>query len=106
MYYNTTQQKGEVLKKFHEDERSQTQIVKEYFGSHPCEVLGASEVWDRLISNRQIAPLTPLTSIRRAITDLSKTGIVIKSESTKRGAFNRPEHCYFLNVSMGQLNLL
>ena len=105
-YYNTTNQTGDTLKQSWESNRTQTQIVLEYFESHPCETLGASEVWERLIASKQISPKVPLTSIRRAITDLCSESKLIKSEVQKIGMFTKPEHCWFLNCPVGQLALL
>jgi hypothetical protein len=39
----------------------------------------------------------PLTSIRRAITDLKNEGFLLKSETMQPGLFGMPEHVYKLN---------
>ena len=106
MYYNTTNQTGDTLKQSWESNRTQTQIVLEYFESHPCETLSPSEVWDRLRTAKQLDIRTPLTSVRRAITDLMNDGKLIKSELTKIGIYGKAEHQWFLNCPVGQLALL
>ena len=46
---------------------------------------------------------TPLTSIRRAITDLKNDGFLIKTDQRKPGMFGSPEHYY--SVRTGQLKM-
>lgn len=50
--------------------------------------LTASEVHSYFPSN------VPLTSIRRAMSDLKEQGFISKSENTKDGLFGMPEHIY------------
>ena len=106
MYYNTTSQTGETLKKYRKSNNSQTSIVLEHFKQHPCEVLSPSEVWDQLMRGVKISKNTPLTSVRRSITDLTSDGKLIRSEMTKIGIYGKPEHQWFLNCPVGQVSLL
>ncbi|OLY92476.1 hypothetical protein SAMN05444008_102408 [Cnuella takakiae] len=40
----------------------------------------------------------PITSIRRAMTDLMNEGHLVKLDETRIGPYNDPEHLYTLNI--------
>ena len=105
MYYNTNHINGESLKNAHKNNATQTDIVLKYFEEHASETLSPSEVWDRLKSSHSISFNTPLTSIRRSISDLTSDGKLTKSDMMKDGPYGSPEHQWFLNAP-GQLELI
>ena len=100
MYYNTTSTTGKKLKFAWQQSTSQTNIILKYFQDHESEKLGASEIWERLITEMKISSMTPLTSIRRSITDLHNAGTIIKSEEKKIGFYGRNEHLWFLGKGL------
>jgi len=78
--------------------RAQDHLVLNYFkssgGRHsPSDILDL--VW---AGGNQ----PPLTSVRRAITNLQKQGKLIKTEETKVGLYGRPEYKWRLAVSSRQ----
>ena len=52
----------------------------------------------RLLSPSDVLELypseVPITSVRRAITQLTKKGILVMTEATKKGKWNKPEHLW------------
>ena len=103
MYYNTTNQTGKILRLEHERIKTQGVLVLDYFEKHPCEVLSPSEVWDRLMTDKKIRHNTPLTSIRRTITDLTADNKLVKSSETKIGIYGKPEYLWFLQTGQGEI---
>ncbi len=56
----------------------------------------ASLVWEQLLSTDKIHQLTPLTSIRRAISNLQRAGYLEKENETRMGMYGKNEHYYKL----------
>jgi predicted transcriptional regulator len=50
----------------------------------------ASEVWQAVRKH----DLEPLTSIRRAMTNLCKRGLLVKTDATRVGIYGKQEHIY------------
>lgn len=92
MFYNTTSFIGDALKKAERKNHTQTQIILAIYS----EVRKAtpSKIWE--ICN-QHALRWPLTSIRRAITDLTNEGRLIKITEMHKGIYGKPEHCWKVN---------
>lgn len=86
-YFNTTGIKGEQLEMFEAKADSQDVIILEIF--RRFNILTASECF-KLFPDRT----TPITSIRRSITNLYNKGKLIKTENTKSGIYGRPEYVY------------
>lgn len=86
MYYNTTNQTGQKLREAEAKAESQKEIIAEVF--QWAKKLGPSE------AERFFPINTPLTSIRRAFTDLKKEGAIQKTENKTVGKYGRPEHIY------------
>ncbi len=87
-FHNTIKLSGEELTTSEVNAQSQEEIItgiftKEYTG------LTASEVLSKFPSER-----TPITSIRRAMTNLCTQGKLHKTSSMKTGPFGKPEHIY------------
>jgi hypothetical protein len=94
-FYNTNKEKGEELKAskvkalsqeerildlFHEDRR--------YFSHSPSEVRG--------FLKRRYMGVGPLTSIRRAMTNLTIKGKLVKTDKMVRGPYGKNEHLWKL----------
>lgn len=90
MYYNTTHLKGEALKKERKNTESQEAIILNFFkemGSSPyspCDVHWA------------VLPNVPITSIRRAITNLTLKGFLEKTSVRKKGVYGKLVYCWKL----------
>lgn len=92
MYYNTTNMKGPELKSAQDKARTQEQDVYEilYLSNRP---LGASEVMERL---NHFNKRPPITSVRRAISNLKASGLVERAEHQIIGPYGRREYSWTL----------
>ena len=89
-FKNTTGENGEKLLEFNDKAKKQEIRVLELFKK--CPKLSPSEVYNDYPIQR-----TPLTSIRRAISNLKNQGILQKLKEKKDGLYGRPEYYYQLN---------
>lgn len=102
MYHNTTDSVGAERRKFTAKAKSQDELVREYFTRFKSAT--ASEVRRDMIRLGWITGRTPLTSIRRAMTNLTNEGKLVKTTNQYKGPFGRPEYAYTLPA--GQLELV
>ena len=97
-FYNTTHEKGRVLVKLCEQSESQEQKVLDIFRRSKTG-LTASEVFKQYPEKN-----VPLTSIRRAITNLMQLERkLIKTTNKRAGIYGKPETEYQLYT--GQMTL-
>jgi len=92
-HYNTTKEKGQRLQEFQAKALSQDQVIIQLFERMPDELYTPWEV-------RQLAfayPWPPITSVRRSITDMTRAGILQKTDVKKEVAYGRPSYCWRLN---------
>lgn len=84
MYYNTTNQSGEQLKLYQEKSETQEERILRLFKK------------DTKLSPSQIERITgfPITSIRRALTDLKQSGRIKALDYHVKGKYGRPESVY------------
>ena len=91
-YFNTTDQDIDYVNKRKAKNKTQEVLVYDLFKSMTTltasEVLTASETLN-LFSNK-----VPITSIRRAISNLQKEQKLVKTKDTKTGIYGAPEHYY------------
>lgn len=88
-YYNTTNESGATLKNNVEKAKSQEEKLLEHFynfvwGFNPSLLHSAFESY-------------PITSIRRALTNLTKQGKLIKTYEKRIGMYGRSEYVWKLN---------
>ena len=88
-YYNTNKESGTVLGKSEEKAGTQEEIIYRHFLRYPKMVFGASQL-------RAILPASPITSIRRALTNLTAAGKLTKTETMTLGDYGKKEHCWTL----------
>jgi predicted HTH transcriptional regulator len=81
-YFNTTNESGKQLEIFEQTAKNQESQILELMKLY--KKLSPSDV-QKYFSN------FPLTSVRRALTNLSKQGKLIKTDETKIGIYGRPE---------------
>ena len=96
MYYNTTNENGSLLQTNMKQANNQEQLTLAVFQTYPNENLSANEVWAFLIDNESINEQTPLTSIRRAITDLTNEGKIVKTNRKVLGSAGRKTYTWRL----------
>ena len=82
-HFNTTHLKGQALEQAEQQATSGQASVLDFFNSHPGAEFTACQVYTRLpeLHNQ------PLTSTRRAITNLAKAGHLVKTNNRVPGIY-------------------
>lgn len=91
-YFNTTKAKGDELATYRRKAAGQETVIAEFFKQRPGRMFTPSDL-------SALLPRAPLTSVRRAISNLTAAGLLEKTEIKRPGVFNRPEHAWRLNPS-------
>ena len=102
-YFNTTHQTGEDLGEYRSKARNQDDAGLFLFDDFPDEMLSASQVHKRLILRKSIKESTPLTSIRRSMTNLTDINVLVKTDEQRKGPYGRPEYKYCLPTGQGEM---
>lgn len=87
MYYNTNNLKDETLSVAETKTERQEQKIRKLFGKF--HKMTPSDVFHHFQN-------TPITSVRRGITNLKNEGLLEKTSEMKQGIFGSPEHYYKL----------
>ena len=90
-YYNTTSETGKHLDRFKRLAGDQSQRILAYYERLNGNPAAPSQCWQSLFGED-----TPLTSVRRSISDLTEAGFLEKTEYKKTGVYGRPEHLWRL----------
>lgn len=85
-YYNTNKVAGETLANAQIAAKGQEEAVLKFFRSRAGHLLTPEDALTVLHQN------TPLTSVRRAITNLTIKGWLTKTETMKLGRYGKPIH--------------
>ena len=88
-YFNTTNQKGEVLRRHKEKAETQNEKILAFFKARPAIHFSPTDIWRLLFREG-----CPLTSVRRSLTNLTNEGALEKTEKTKYGMYGRKEYCW------------
>jgi hypothetical protein len=97
LFHNTIDLPESELKGRQLKAGSQNQIVYAYFYSHPYLAYTPVEVWKFLINRGLISSRTPVTSIRRSMTDLTNIYEVLEKTKEKRaGEYGELNYCWKL----------
>ena len=112
-YHNTTNLNGEELKEAKRNAVTQEENVIDIF-EHLTIVYGKEQLltpsriesqWINLLRGRKRFP--PITSIRRALTNLTKKGKLEKTNKMEVGKYGKPEHCWkLIKEDYQQLSLI
>lgn len=95
-YYNTTGLSGQQLEQATAAAKTQEAGILSLFQSQPTVKASASQIHAGGIKHQLWTSATPLTSIRRALTDLTKQGKLIKLDETRKGVYGKPEFYFAL----------
>jgi Fe2+ or Zn2+ uptake regulation protein len=90
-YHNTNSLVGEEIKERHTKAHSQQKDVLALYEKYSSTRLSASEVYS-LLGCQQTN--TPITSIRRCITNLMNKGLLVKLSDKRKGMYGHPESFY------------
>ena len=88
-HHNTTGENGKTLEEYEEKANAQERAVLAYFRKE--RMASPSEVHQKAL------PGCPLTSVRRAITNLTDKGYLRKTRVTIHGIYRRPEHLWIFD---------
>ena len=91
-YYNTTNITGEQLKHAWADAKTQEDKIMVLFMKYPETLFMPFEVRGKVFDHN-----TPVTSVRRALTNLTDAGKLIKTGTQKSGEYEKQCHCWKLN---------
>jgi len=89
-YYNTTNIDGAELADSRGKARKQDDIVLECFGKFPNGATPSD------IHSFAFAHAAPITSIRRAISNLTDAGLLVKTQYKRLGPYGKPEYIWKL----------
>lgn len=97
-YYNTTHATGRKLADYRGKAATQETRILSYFRRH----------WNVMRSPSQIQSElgmldVPITSIRRAMTNLTSDGLLEKTDHQVDGLYGRPEYCWQMAKGQGSL---
>ena len=91
-YYNTTNESGQTLAESKAKAKSQNELIIDFFKG------GAKftpwVVYNQLIALGRINRKTPITSIRRSITDLCKSGYLVKLDEKRKEVLGKSNYFY------------
>jgi hypothetical protein len=91
-YFNTNCETGTTLAKSIKKVVGQDKTVTALFKARPLSMYTADEV----LKYSTLSDLTPLTSVRRSLTVLTKKGVLIKTKTQKMGSYGKMCYCYKL----------
>lgn len=91
MYYNTTSLFGEELQAEVANAETQDELVMDVFKALKMP-LSPSLVYRFLINRKFISDRTPITSIRRAITNMAQAGLIVKTGTKVVGIYGKKEN--------------
>lgn len=89
-YYNTNKEIGEQLEESRAKAESQERIIMGYFRRRYKALFTAEDC------HKWFSDHTPITSVRRALTNLTKEGLLVKTSAMKEGMYGKQIHCYTL----------
>jgi len=92
-YFNTTNLTGSPLAVSREKAQSQQELILGLFRQHPKRNWTPDEVHRHLFGGN-----VPLTSVRRAITNLTSDGILEKTQYKRRGRFGKDAYAWKLKA--------
>lgn len=88
-YHNTTTEPMQLTIYYETKAKDQEDGCLYYFGMY--NTLSPSQLYNCLINGGRIHKETPLTSIRRAITNLTTRGLLRKTDTKVMGKYGRME---------------
>ena len=92
-YHNTTGLSGEQLRERQMKSGSQNEKILAFFRRHPCLMLTPFEVQHAMYLDK-----TPITSIRRALSDLTRLGYLTKTDIKRKGPYGADCYCWKLKA--------
>ncbi len=95
-HHNTTNEKGKVLKDFEDRAKGQEgeilRLFKRQFAKKKSAEFSPSQIHNRIWY--QDDKNYPITSVRRALTNLTGMGLLEKTNKKRMGPYGRPEYIW------------
>jgi uncharacterized Fe-S cluster-containing protein len=100
-YYNTNQEKGEELKQSWKKTEKQEALILRHFRNNPKVYFSPEMIQEAVLEK------APLTSVRRAITNLTTQGKLRKTDIMVKGKYGKRIHTWkvIMNYEQGILEL-
>ncbi len=92
IFYNTTSETGDTLKKSRITAGKQNDKVLSFFQRHPDKEFSPVDVWRVVFDSK-----TPLTSCRRCMTTLEQQGYLVKTNNKVAGMYGKNNFTWRLN---------
>jgi hypothetical protein len=92
-YHDTTNEPVQLNIVYEQKARDQDRLILGYFKALNTP-LSPSQIFNILMTFDEIPKDTPLTSIRRAITNLTKRGLLRKTDKKVIGKYGRQEYLW------------
>lgn len=94
LFFNTTNETGKHLAELEATAEKQNAAILEIFKKTHLDMLTPIEVHSIYCATK---PCVPITSIRRAITNLTNAGYLIKTSRKKMEVFGHRNYCWQLS---------
>lgn len=98
-FFNTINLSGDNLEKAKARALAQEALVEEIFKANPGRHFSPSQL-QKLVASKYDRHC-PLTSWRRAITNLTKRGVLFKTDKQIAGIYGEPEYCWCYSGNSG-----
>ena len=92
MYYNTNEESGKTLNNSRRKAETQEEIILDLFKRNPKFHMTPFDIQDAIRALYSVK--VPITSVRRAMTDLTTEGWLIKTDIMKKGRYGKEVHCW------------
>ena len=92
-YYNTVNESGRMLDDYTAKAMTQEDRILEYYRNHRHLAFSPTQIQGALCMHG-----VPITSIRRAITNLTNRGELVKTGKKARGMYGRDEYCWRFRI--------
>lgn len=103
MFYNTIDLTGQELEKAKVQTLKQEELIAAIFKNNCHKEISPSQILD--IVNKHYGLNWPITSIRRAITNLTEENALVKLKTMKEGIYGKLEHLWRYNLITIQAKL-
>ncbi len=100
-FYNTNNLQGQLLFEAEASARTQEDIILEYFKKYPEHIFIPDDIHNLFDPTK-----TPITSVRRSMTNLTIKGFLIKTDQFRTGKYGKQTHCWKLNSYKPQPSII
>ena len=100
MYYNTNNEEQPQLFRSWAQTAKQNDLIYELFRRHPNNEYSPDEIHimiDQIVIDTNGSKYWPITSIRRAISTLTKQGKLTKTNNLRKGKYGKQTHTWKFN---------